>query len=619
MGKGYVGIKQFEDANLPSGYTQLAYIQSSGTQYIDTDFKPNQDTRVVMLVEFAPSTSNNFLFGALTTNVGRFAFANYSNGSYRVHYYSGYTEVTSSTKYTNKFKLDMNKNVTTFNDGEYACNATYNSFQCEHSLWLFDFNNVGKSGGASTAKLYSCQIYDNGTLVRDFVPCNNSSGTIGLYDLVNSKFYTNAGTGTFVAGSSVQETAREIKKAYIGIETEVPIYEEQKKTITVSTDNINDVFEVTNAQYYFAGSGSTFTTNNKGKASSTALTTLTAKIDMSVSFTYSYSSEYNYDKLTIIAAEKTVADALSGVTEVRTYSGSLKVGQTIEFKYVKDSSKDENDDQCKFYNMSVTGNIKTQVGTETKAIARKITKGYLGVNAVARNVFDTVEPEADTLEGCSWENISAVAKSGNAPEYWNIGDRKTYTESGATYEVEIIGFNHDPVTNPTEYGRAKAGITFQFVGTIGGSGSMHDSDTNVVGWANCKMRKSTSSTIAMPYVLNKYMSTELQNIIVPVDKYTGSGGSSPTLEVVSDKVFLLSEVEVFGTTTQTVTGEGEQYQYYALGNSPIKNNGVQDKSHWLRSPSTETSRHYCYVLASGSLGRLNSMNDNPYMCPAFCV
>ena len=54
---------------------------------------------------------------------------------------------------------------------------------------------------------YSCEIYDNGTLIRSFIPCKNPSGTIGLYDIVNSKFYTNVGSGgTFTAGPEVPKS-----------------------------------------------------------------------------------------------------------------------------------------------------------------------------------------------------------------------------------------------------------------------------------------------------------------------------------------------------------------------------------------------------------------------------
>ena len=54
-----------------------------------------------------------------------------------------------------------------------------------------------------TGKIYSCQIYDNGSLVRDYVPCINNDGTIGLWDDVNSVFYGNAGTGSFTAGPEI--------------------------------------------------------------------------------------------------------------------------------------------------------------------------------------------------------------------------------------------------------------------------------------------------------------------------------------------------------------------------------------------------------------------------------
>ena len=49
-------------------------------------------------------------------------------------------------------------------------------------------------------KLYYLEIYDNGLLVRSFVPCiRDEDGTIGLYDVVNNKFYTNQGTGSFMS------------------------------------------------------------------------------------------------------------------------------------------------------------------------------------------------------------------------------------------------------------------------------------------------------------------------------------------------------------------------------------------------------------------------------------
>ena len=183
----------------------------------------------------------------------------------------------------------------------------------------------------------------------------------------------------------VDGVARKVKKGYIGVDADLPIYSEETNTVAITADNIAEYFVVTNGSYYFVGSGSTFTTNNGGVNSSTASTVLKAKQDISaLSFSYSYSSESNYDKFTLNVGGTTVESAVSGATTSKTYSGSLTKDQTIEFSYTKDSSQDKNDDQCTFSAMSITCTVRTQIGTETKSVARKIKKAYIGIGGVAR-------------------------------------------------------------------------------------------------------------------------------------------------------------------------------------------------------------------------------------------
>lgn len=74
------------------------------------------------------------------------------------------------------------------------------SFTSQYNLFLFANNNAGTAQLPGTLKLYSCQIYDNGTLVRDFIPCKNTDGTVGLYDKLHGLLYINLGTGAFTAG-----------------------------------------------------------------------------------------------------------------------------------------------------------------------------------------------------------------------------------------------------------------------------------------------------------------------------------------------------------------------------------------------------------------------------------
>ncbi len=178
----------------------VEYIQSSGTQYIDTGFKPNQDTGVHIV--FEPTTTQEWrgIFGARSASgVAEYGLDIPNGTQIRSMYGSGSTgAIKTVDTVVAKFTAHKDKNICTINGDTLISDAE--TFSPGYSLWLFDKNTTGKSWHPGSLKMYSCQIYDNGTLVRDFIPCKNSSGTVGLYDNVNGVFYTNAGSGTFTAG-----------------------------------------------------------------------------------------------------------------------------------------------------------------------------------------------------------------------------------------------------------------------------------------------------------------------------------------------------------------------------------------------------------------------------------
>lgn len=183
--------------SLPSGYTRLKFIETSGVQHVDTGFKPNQNTRVVMDFEFTGSNPTNALFGGRDNNTVA-SFTLWSiNGQFRSDYNADQRTVSISP--SGRLTIDKNKNVTKIgNVSETQPSAT---FQSSVNLLLFAVQSA--ASGIDTRKisgrLYSCQIYDNGTLIRDFIPVKSSSGEVGLYDECNSKFYGNDGTGEFSA------------------------------------------------------------------------------------------------------------------------------------------------------------------------------------------------------------------------------------------------------------------------------------------------------------------------------------------------------------------------------------------------------------------------------------
>lgn len=182
---------------LPEGHTLLEYIESNGTQYIDTDFVPNSNVRVLMNVEGYSATEdpNTCLFGSNSSSSDYFRLIVTSGKLYRSYFGSAMANFASTVDYTGRTIVDFNKNVCTIGDS--SVTATASTFNGTQSLYLFANNTSGSAVIPTSAKLYSCQIYDNGTLVRDYIPCINASGEYGLYDKLNKKFYGNAGSGSF--------------------------------------------------------------------------------------------------------------------------------------------------------------------------------------------------------------------------------------------------------------------------------------------------------------------------------------------------------------------------------------------------------------------------------------
>ena len=199
-------IFQFVPApKLPSGYTELEYIQSSGTQYIDTGFKPNQDTRVVTKFDMIQTdTAWRKLWGSGSGSYN-LDFALWNDGTTKLQSYYG-TKTNNAVPITSmSLNVDANKNIWEYS-GE-TITFDKNNFTCAYSMYIFNVNKDNSSAYLpGMMKLYFFKIYNNEVLVRDFIPCKNPSGAIGLYDTVNNQFYQNVGSGTFIAGPEIPST-----------------------------------------------------------------------------------------------------------------------------------------------------------------------------------------------------------------------------------------------------------------------------------------------------------------------------------------------------------------------------------------------------------------------------
>lgn len=173
---------------LPSGYTKLAYIQSTGTQYIDSGLALNK--------------SDSYTYSILA----QFSNDAYGGANGYMQFMSG---IASGSKATIKVVYDGETHVECIyvddtQKSQEDWTSTYSGVNVKIGiLKMGDENNGWFSGTPQIGKIFALTILNGGNLIRDFVPCVNASGAVGLYDLVGRKFYGNAGTGVFT-GSEVE-------------------------------------------------------------------------------------------------------------------------------------------------------------------------------------------------------------------------------------------------------------------------------------------------------------------------------------------------------------------------------------------------------------------------------
>ena len=174
---------------------ELEYIQSSGSQYIDTGFKPNQNTRIVCDFQNMDTSALKWLLGVQPSwGVSMFDIALYANGTVHTGYGAKSATLSCSIGTTRQI-LDKNKNITSV--GGVTSTLASQTFQATINAVLFAYNTNNGVSYFASARIYACKIYDNGTLVRDFIPVLDKSGVACMYDKVNKKFYYNAGSGSF--------------------------------------------------------------------------------------------------------------------------------------------------------------------------------------------------------------------------------------------------------------------------------------------------------------------------------------------------------------------------------------------------------------------------------------
>lgn len=176
---------------------QIEYLESTGTQYISTGFTNTTNTEFVIDFQLTDSTGDRKIIG----QGHKFGLGHISN-KWRIVDSSWYQTATTD---------DTQRHVATTDNGKYYIDSTQIANRLSYKtngtypMLLFAVslqNDTTPDGNCAKMKLFSCKIYDNGIIVRDFIPVR--IGQVGyLYDKVGKLFYSNVGTGDFSLGRDI--------------------------------------------------------------------------------------------------------------------------------------------------------------------------------------------------------------------------------------------------------------------------------------------------------------------------------------------------------------------------------------------------------------------------------
>ena len=231
-----------------------------------------------------------------------------------------------------------------------------------------------------------------------------------------------------------------------------------------------------------------------------------------------------------------------------------------------------------------------------------------------------------------WSTIITAVRSGNTSEY-NLGDTRIIeidTDNDGVLENHIlrIANNTTPQICETEgFSQTACGFVIEFADVLTIQ-KLYNVNKNIGGWRDCLVRTYVNDTIY------NSLPTDLKDAVINTTVVSGYGNNGTDTEnfITTDKLYLLSTVEVWGTPYyDTVTNENpsltRQLDYYNnLGvtqsdntSYAVKRRSSSNSTWWLRTPSSSNSNLFIYVSSSsGSHGTYGSVT-NVGVSPAFRI
>ena len=202
---------------LPSGYTQLDYIENRYRAYIDTGVRPTATTDIDFTFSCLwKPTSDSFIcgcqqYGYKPYNAYIFVNCNAAMQTFRYNVHSKSILNTNIPVDTNvhTVKVRTATGIYIFDDNQFVLYDSFVYNDAIGNIVLFGLNENPKvqpvkANYPAYIKVYGFSIMNNdGMLYRHFIPCISPNNVVGMYDTVEGVFYSSPNGAAFIAGPKI--------------------------------------------------------------------------------------------------------------------------------------------------------------------------------------------------------------------------------------------------------------------------------------------------------------------------------------------------------------------------------------------------------------------------------
>ncbi len=204
------------------------YLQSSGTQYINTGITAESNTSLILnyqidnVRDISSNTRNHICGGSAGyTKMGNFYATFWCTTETNTYYWLNTSNLGAGNTvgqfvdYTARYRIELNgTNINTksylYKNNVLIFNKTNVTGEITQTLPISIFARTANNTATNTffiGKIYDCTIYKNNIKQQYLVPVPTNlqigSFTVpsnGMFDIVNQQFYVNQGSGTFTYG-----------------------------------------------------------------------------------------------------------------------------------------------------------------------------------------------------------------------------------------------------------------------------------------------------------------------------------------------------------------------------------------------------------------------------------